>query len=424
MNEQKDNEAIDLSSTKECLLSLDWEINKENIEQFQNTINYLTLNPGVDNDSQIMLEAILIILKYLKEAMFEASPLSIQILHKAVECLETLQENKSLSDSERNILKTDFLNQFDQLDFSLDEIEEETTALPEKKTSAALNEALAPSPQIKKKPVFKDGPLSFDQLLKEAKDHVAALEKAVVYFNSIKSYMENNMNRAESISRALIETTEKLQVSLTDTEKPNTYDLLDKQHTGPLPSTPKKTDLPINKEPPPTPDTDPLSLYLVRVKGVTIGIPSNAFVGSFKLSKRKALLFKQQGYATLPNLQKLFRNIKADLRGPLALKKDSVLKKMKIPLAIPSPLLIGKHNSLTTPQSKGAILLADNKLFGLLFIDDIFDQTQYPVQLFRKSLTSKDIIGVAMVQGSIGPVKIDVLNINNVLSIAAQKNRR
>ncbi len=421
---ENENEKIDLFNVNECLLSLDWEINTENIEQFQNAIDNLTQNPAVDNDSQIMLEAILMILKYLKEAMFDASPLSIQTLHKAVDCLKTLQDDKSLSDEERNNIKTDFLNQFDKLDFSEEETEKQRVVsskkAPKPRKETRQSTTSSPGPKAAKK--TKDGPSSVEQLLKKSHDHIKAMEKTILYFDSIKAYMEDNMNRAESISRLLIETTEKLHVALAVQEKKLVRDSSYKKDNEKSPPAPKKEDTTINTASAKDSVAAPISIYLVRVKGVTIGIPSNAVVSSFKITKRQALYIKQQGYATLPNFQKPFKKFKTDIKGPLALKTVDTLKKMKFPLAVLSPLIFGKHVSVTTPQSQGMVLLTDTVLYSMLFIDDIFNETQYPIQTFRKSRISKEVTGIATVQGSIGPVKIDVLNISKVLSKSNAKS--
>jgi hypothetical protein len=93
-----------LRPVQENLLTLDWEINNENIKKFERELELLGEKFGINPHSRAVIKMALVVCKYLRVKKGSALPLSMQFLHEATRILQLFWEKPRIEGTKRKEL--------------------------------------------------------------------------------------------------------------------------------------------------------------------------------------------------------------------------------------------------------------------------------------------------------------------------------
>jgi hypothetical protein len=161
-----------------------------------------------------------------------------------------------------------------------------------------------------------------------------------------------------------------------------------------------------------TPDAQ-ASIYLADVVNNTLGIPAEAVVNIFKVSKGKVKGLRKRGYARLADFKGAFRSIKRGITGPLASLKPKDLKKIQFPIIALGTELLGSDDTEAVAPVRGIVLLSTGERHGALLTDEVMQRTPYDVKGYRKAGLPGEVSGTATIEGDF---EIKVIDPNYVLS--------
>ncbi len=161
-----------------------------------------------------------------------------------------------------------------------------------------------------------------------------------------------------------------------------------------------------------TPDAQ-ASIYLADVVNNTLGIPAEAVVNIFKVSKGKVKSFRKRGYVRLTDFKGAFRSIKRGITGPLANLKPKDLKKIQFPIIALGSEILGSDDTEAVAPVRGIVLLSTGERHGALLTDEVMQRTPYDVKGYRKAGLPGEVGGTATIEGDF---EINVLDPNYVLS--------
>jgi hypothetical protein len=161
-----------------------------------------------------------------------------------------------------------------------------------------------------------------------------------------------------------------------------------------------------------TPDAQ-ASIYLADVVNNTLGIPAEAVVNIFKVSKGKVKGLRKRGYARLADFKGAFRSIKRGITGPLANLKPKDLKKIQFPIIALGPETLGGDDTEAVAPVRGIVLLSTGERHGALLTDEVMQRTPYDVKGYRKAGLPGEVSGTATIEGDF---EINVIDPNYVLS--------
>lgn len=161
-----------------------------------------------------------------------------------------------------------------------------------------------------------------------------------------------------------------------------------------------------------TPDAQ-ASIYLADVVNNTLGIPAEAVVNIFKVSKGKVKSLRKRGYVGLTDFKGAFRSIKRGITGPLANLKPKDLKKIQFPIIALGPEILGSDDTEAVAPVRGIVLLSTGERHGALLTDEVMQRTPYDVKGYRKAGLPGEVSGMATIEGDF---EINVIDPNYVLS--------
>jgi hypothetical protein len=162
-----------------------------------------------------------------------------------------------------------------------------------------------------------------------------------------------------------------------------------------------------------TPDAQASIIYLADVVNNTLGIPAEAVVNIFKVSKGNVKGLRKRGYARLTDFKGAFRSIKRGITGPLANLKPKDLKKIQFPIIALGPEILGGDDTEAVAPVRGIVLLSTGERHGALLTDEIMQRTPYDVKGYRKAGLPGEVSGMATIEGDF---EINVIDPNYVLS--------
>jgi hypothetical protein len=161
-----------------------------------------------------------------------------------------------------------------------------------------------------------------------------------------------------------------------------------------------------------TPDAQ-ASIYLADVVNNTLGIPAEAVVNIFKVSKGDVKGLRKRGYARLTDFKGAFRSIKRGITGPLVNLKPKDLKKIQFPIIALGPETLGSDDTEAVAPVRGIVLLSTGERHGALLTDEVMQRTPYDVKGYRKAGLPGEVSGTATIEGDF---EINVIDANYVLS--------
>ena len=161
-----------------------------------------------------------------------------------------------------------------------------------------------------------------------------------------------------------------------------------------------------------TPDAQ-ASIYLADVVNNTLGIPAEAVVNIFKVSKGKVKSLRKRGYVGLTDFKGAFSSIKRGITGPLANFKPKDLKKIQFPIIALGPEILGSDDTEAVAPVRGIVLLSTGERHGALLTDEVMQRTPYDVKGYRKAGLPGEVSGMATIEGDF---EINVIDPNYVLS--------
>jgi hypothetical protein len=161
-----------------------------------------------------------------------------------------------------------------------------------------------------------------------------------------------------------------------------------------------------------TPDAQ-ASIYLADVVNNTLGIPAEAVVNIFKVSKGKVKSLRKRGYVGLTDFKGAFRSINRGITGPLANLKPKDLKKIQFPIIALGPEILGSDDTEAVAPVRGIVLLSTGERHGALLTDEVMQRTPYDVKGYRKAGLPGEVSGMATIEGDF---EINVIDPNYVLS--------
>ena len=161
-----------------------------------------------------------------------------------------------------------------------------------------------------------------------------------------------------------------------------------------------------------TPDAQ-ASIYLADVVNNTLGIPAEAVVNTYKVSKGKVKSLRKRGYLRLTDFKGAFRSIKRGITGPLANLKPKDLKKIQFPIITLGAEILGSDDTEAVAPVRGIVLLSTGERHGALLTDEVMQRTPYDVKGFRKAGVPGKVSGTATIEGDF---EINVIDPNYVLS--------
>ena len=101
-----------LAQLKESLLTLDWEITPESIQDFEKELQAVGDKHGDDRHCMAVIKMSLGVLTYLRAAKADAAPISVQFLHGATRGLDLFVREPAPTDAERSEVMDNLLGQF------------------------------------------------------------------------------------------------------------------------------------------------------------------------------------------------------------------------------------------------------------------------------------------------------------------------
>ena len=151
-----------LAQLKESLLTLDWEITSESIQDFEKELQAVSDKHGDDRHCMAVIKMSLGVLKYLQAAKADAAPISVQFLHGATRGLDLFVRKPAPTETERSEVMDKLLGQFRRVKAEIQRM----------KPPAEEPPAVSPEPAVEPPPV--DEPI-----LEEMVEEEPALEEII-----------------------------------------------------------------------------------------------------------------------------------------------------------------------------------------------------------------------------------------------------
>ncbi|MDH3554535.1 MAG: hypothetical protein OEV09_02770, partial [Deltaproteobacteria bacterium] len=101
-----------LAQLKESLLTLDWEITPESIQDFEEELQAVSDKHGDNRHCMAVIKMSLGVLQYLRAAKADAAPISVQFLHGAARGLDLFVREPAATEAERSEVMDTLLGQF------------------------------------------------------------------------------------------------------------------------------------------------------------------------------------------------------------------------------------------------------------------------------------------------------------------------
>jgi hypothetical protein len=151
-----------LAQLKESLLTLDWEITPESIQDFEKELQAVSDKHGDDRHCMAVIKMSLGVLKYLRAAKADAAPISVQFLHGATRGLDLFVRKPAPTETERGEVMDKLLGQFRRVKAEIQRM----------KPPAEEPPAVAPEPAVEHPPVE-------EPILEEMVEEEPALEEII-----------------------------------------------------------------------------------------------------------------------------------------------------------------------------------------------------------------------------------------------------
>ena len=132
-----------LAQLKESLLTLDWEITPESIQDFEKELQAVSDKHGDNRHCMAVIKMSLGVLQYLRAAKADASPISVQFLHGAARGLDLFVREPAPTETERSEVMDKLLGQFRRVKAEIQRM----------KPPAEEPPAVAPEPAVEPPPV-------------------------------------------------------------------------------------------------------------------------------------------------------------------------------------------------------------------------------------------------------------------------------
>ena len=145
-----------LAGLKESLLTLDWEINTENIQDFEKEIQVVSGKVSHDRHGMAVVKMTVGVLKYLHAKKGSASPISVQFLHSATRGLDIFLREPPPSDTERSQVMDKLLGQFRRLKAEIQKLKPVATIPPAEEAPIVPDPSAEPSAHVE--PVLEELP--------------------------------------------------------------------------------------------------------------------------------------------------------------------------------------------------------------------------------------------------------------------------
>jgi hypothetical protein len=161
-----------LAQLKESLLTLDWEITSESIQDFEKELQAVSDKHGDDRHCMAVIKMSLGVLKYLQAAKADAAPISVQFLHGATRGLDLFVRKPAPTETERSEVMDKLLGQFRRVKAEIQRM----------KPPAEEPPAVSPEPAVEPPPV--DEPIleemvEEEPILEEPLEEAPALEEII-----------------------------------------------------------------------------------------------------------------------------------------------------------------------------------------------------------------------------------------------------
>lgn len=165
-----------LAGLKESLLTLDWEINTENIQDFEKEIQLVSGKVSHDRHGMAVVKMTVGVLKYLHAKKGSASPVSVQFLHSATRGLDIFLREPPPSDVERSQVMDKLLGQFRRLKAEIQKLKPVATTPPVEQVPVIPDPGAQPSAPAE--PVLEELPKE-EPVLEELPVEAPMLEEVV-----------------------------------------------------------------------------------------------------------------------------------------------------------------------------------------------------------------------------------------------------
>ena len=132
-----------LAQLKESLLTLDWEITPESIQDFEKELQAVSDKHGDNRHCMAVIKMSLGVLQYLRAAKADAAPISVQFLHGAARGLDLFVREPAATETERSEVMDKLLGQFRRVKAEIQRM----------KPPAEEPPAVAPEPAVEPPPV-------------------------------------------------------------------------------------------------------------------------------------------------------------------------------------------------------------------------------------------------------------------------------
>jgi hypothetical protein len=160
-----------LEPLKESLLSLDWEISKENIQRCEEELRAVSEKLGDDRHVAAVIKMNLGVLKYLHATKEAATPSSIQFLHAATQRLDLFHKVPSPEEPKRRQAMDTLLRQFRRLKGEIQRLTPAAAPARVEKEPVAPREA---EPVITEEPALEELPQEETILVARAVEEASA----------------------------------------------------------------------------------------------------------------------------------------------------------------------------------------------------------------------------------------------------------
>ena len=427
-----------LEPLNECLLSLDWEINLENIKNLQDETNRLAGMLKNDRHSMIIIKMVMMVLKYLLTMKEESSPVSINLLHTAVKCLELFHKPHNKTENEVSDLLIDLKNEFRSIKNEI--ITPSMNAVSDDQMQA--DEAGADDPASMTPPSvmtrnMQDLIMQMSEIFSIMQKGVArlsfmdnlfdknpALAEAAEYFNEVKKDFLNKINDAVNIETNLLEMVRQLNKKIIEAEESMALSGEAMPTASPSPVAEAGDDLLPGEEMASSVEdaggdmpaqTILPAICVTNIENHMIGIPESFVANVFEISPKKVQKFNDRGYVTLLDFSRRFRSIKKGLGPNLNGLSAKVLKTIKFPI-IKLNRKASEFEDMDPSESsvKGIILLSNGSQHAALFTDEVMDKKPQEITHYDETRSFNEISGTATVEGD--ETAINVIDVEYILS--------
>ena len=142
-----------LAQLKESLLTLDWEITPESIQEFETELQTVSDKHGDDRHCMAVIKMSMGVLTYLRAAKADAAPISIQFLHEAARGLDLFVREQAPTEAERSEVMDTLLGQFRRVKAEIQKmkppaVEPEPTVEPPPVEEPILEEMVEEEPAL------------------------------------------------------------------------------------------------------------------------------------------------------------------------------------------------------------------------------------------------------------------------------------